>query len=160
MNDTQRQELAPSRRAAAQFHHRRLHAADAADGDGVQRDDDARAVRAGLLHCGPEQAMLLRTLVGSPAAALLDIGSFGLRVVAIAEAIPEDAELTCLGSTATTPASPRSSSRRNVNFMVGKAMDALKRFEEDRLFIALDRTSRCTASTTTRRCGCCARAAS
>ena len=94
--------------------------------------------------CGPEQAMLLRTLVGlARPRRCLDIGSFtGYGSSAIAEAIPEDAELTCLEIDRDyTRLAAQQLAGRNVNFMVGKAMDALKRFEEDGRqfdFIALD----------------------
>ena len=94
--------------------------------------------------CGPEQAMLLRTLVGlaRPRAAL-DIGSFtGYGSSSIIEALPENAELTCLEIDRDyTRLAAQSLRGRNANFMVGKAMDALKRFEADGKqfdFIALD----------------------
>ena len=85
--------------------------------------------------CGPEQAMLLRTLVGlaRPRKAL-DIGSFtGYASSAILEALPTSAELTCLeidrDYTRLAAATLRG---RNVNFMVGPAMKALERFEKVR----------------------------
>ena len=82
--------------------------------------------------CGPEQAMLLRTLVGlaRPRRAL-DIGSFtGYASSAIVEALPENAELTCLEIDRDYTRLAASQLRgRPVNFMVGQAMDALKRFE-------------------------------
>jgi len=94
--------------------------------------------------CGPEQAMLLRTLVGlaRPRKAL-DIGSFtGYASSAIVEALPAEAELTCLEIDRDyTRLAAQQLAGRNVNFMVGKAMDALKRFEAngDQFdFIALD----------------------
>ena len=66
----------------------------------------------------------------------------GLRQSAILEAIPEDGELTCLEIDRDyTRLAAQQLAGRNVNFMVGKAMDALKRFEEDGRqfdFIALD----------------------
>jgi len=83
--------------------------------------------------CGPEQAMLLRTLVGlaRPRAAL-DIGSFtGYGSSAILEALPKEADLTCLEIDRDyTRLAAQKLAGRNVNFMVGQAMDALKRFEE------------------------------
>ena len=94
--------------------------------------------------CGPEQAMLLRTLVGlaRPRKAL-DIGSFtGYASSAILEALPEEAELTCLEIERDyTRLAAQQLRGRNVNFMVGQAMDALKRFEAEGQqfdFIALD----------------------
>merc|ERR1719310_235121 len=82
--------------------------------------------------CGPEQAMLLRTLVGlaRPRKAL-DIGSFtGYASSAIIEAMPENAELTCLEIDRDyTRLAAQQLRGRNANFMVGQAMDALKRFE-------------------------------
>jgi len=94
--------------------------------------------------CGPEQAMLLRTLVGlaRPRKAL-DIGSFtGYASSAIVEALPAEAELTCLEIDRDyTRLAAQQLAGRNVNFMVGQAMDALKRFEAngDQFdFIALD----------------------
>ncbi len=94
--------------------------------------------------CGPEQAMLMRTLVGlaRPRRAL-DIGSFtGYGSSAIIEALPEGGELTCLEVERDFTRLAASTLRgRNVNFMVGAAMDALRRFEkqgEQFDFIALD----------------------
>lgn len=94
--------------------------------------------------CGPEQAMLLRTLVGlaRPRKAL-DIGSFtGYASSAILEALPHEGELTCLEIDRDyTRLAASQLKGRNVNFMVGKAMDALKRFEangEKFDFISLD----------------------
>jgi len=94
--------------------------------------------------CGPEQAMLLRTLVGlaRPRRAL-DIGSFtGYASSAILEALPEEADLTCLEiDKEYTRLAAQQMAGKNVNFMVGQAMDALKRFEkEGRVFdfISLD----------------------
>jgi len=94
--------------------------------------------------CGPEQAMLLRTLVGlaRPRKAL-DIGSFtGYGSAAILEALPKEGELTCLEIDRDyTRLAASQLAGRNVNFMVGKAMDALKRFEatgEQFDFISLD----------------------
>lgn len=94
--------------------------------------------------CGPEQAMLLRTLVGlaRPRRAL-DIGSFtGYASSAILEALPENAELTCLEIDRDYTRLAASQLRgRNANFMVGQAMDALKRFEANGQtfdFISLD----------------------
>ena len=82
--------------------------------------------------CGPEQAMLLRTLVGlaRPRKAL-DIGSFpGYASSAILEALPPEADLTCLEVDRDyTRLAAQQMAGRNANFMVGKAMDALKRFE-------------------------------
>merc|ERR1712224_411655 len=83
--------------------------------------------------CGPEQAMLLRTLVGlaRPRRAL-DIGSFtGYGSSAILEALPEDAELTCLEIDRDyTRLAAQTLRGRDANFMVGEAMDALRRFKE------------------------------
>ena len=94
--------------------------------------------------CGPEQAMLLRTLVGlaRPRRAL-DIGSFtGYASSAILEALPEEAELTCLEVDRDyTRLAASQLGGRQANFMVGQAMDALKRFEKQGKtfdFIALD----------------------
>ena len=94
--------------------------------------------------CGPEQAMLLRTLVGlaRPRKAL-DIGSFtGYGSAAILEALPKEGELTCLEIDRDyTRLAASQLAGRNVNFMVGRAMDALKRFEangEQFDFISLD----------------------
>jgi len=94
--------------------------------------------------CGPEQAMLLRTLVGlaRPRRAL-DIGSFtGYASSAIVEALPAEAELTCLEIDRDYTRLAASQLRgRPANFMVGKAMDALKRFEANGQqfdFISLD----------------------
>jgi predicted O-methyltransferase YrrM len=94
--------------------------------------------------CGPEQAMLLRTLVGlaRPRRAL-DIGSFtGYGSSAIVEALPSDAELTCLEiDRAYTRLAAQTLAGRPATFMVGQAMDALKRFEEQGRqfdFISLD----------------------
>ena len=94
--------------------------------------------------CGPEQAMLMRTLVGlaRPRRAL-DIGSFtGYGSSGIAEALPADGELICLEAERDFTRLAASTLRgRNVNFMVGKAMDALVRFEQEGRqfdFIALD----------------------
>ena len=94
--------------------------------------------------CGPEQAMLLRTLVGlaRPRRAL-DIGSFtGYGTAAILEALPKEGELTCLEIDRDyTRLAASQLAGRNVNFMVGKAMDALKRFEAEGRqfdFISLD----------------------
>jgi len=88
--------------------------------------------------------MLLRTLVGlaRPRAAL-DIGSFtGYGTSAIAEALPEEAELTCLEIDRDYTRLAATQLRgRNVNFMVGEAMNALKSFEAAGRtfdFIALD----------------------
>merc|ERR1719313_1277133 len=84
--------------------------------------------------CGPEQAMVLRTLVGiaRPRSAL-DIGSFtGYGASAILEALPAQADLTCLEidrDYARLAASTLAG--RNVNFVVGSALDALARFEAE-----------------------------
>jgi len=94
--------------------------------------------------CGPEQAMLLRTLVGlSRPRRALDIGSFtGYASSAIIEALPEEAELTCLEIDRDyTRLAAQQLRGRNANFMVGQAMDALKRFEAQGKqfdFISLD----------------------
>jgi len=93
---------------------------------------------------GPEQAILLRTLVGlSRPRRALDIGSFtGYASSAIVEALPENAELTCLEIDRDYTRLAASQLRgRQANFMVGQAMDALKRFEangETFDFISLD----------------------
>jgi len=94
--------------------------------------------------CGPEQAMLLRTLVGlaRPRRAL-DIGSFtGYATSAILEALPPESDLTCLEIDRDyTRLAASQLAGRNVNFMVGQAMDALKRFEKEGKvfdFISLD----------------------
>lgn len=84
--------------------------------------------------CGPEQAMVLRTLVGlaRPRSAL-DIGSFtGYGASAIVEALPKEADLFCLELDRDySRLAAATLSGRRVNFCVGNALDALKRFEAE-----------------------------
>jgi len=94
--------------------------------------------------CAPEQAVLLRTLVGlTRPRRLLDVGSFtGYSSSAILEALPKEAELTCLDLDRDfTRLAAQQLSGKNVNFMVGPAIDAMRSFEEKGEqfdFIALD----------------------
>mmetsp|Transcript_16845 Transcript_16845/g.27945 ORF Transcript_16845/g.27945 Transcript_16845/m.27945 type:complete len:450 (+) Transcript_16845:77-1426(+) len=97
--------------------------------------------------CGPEQAMLLRTLVAlaSPKTCL-DIGCFtGYASSAILDAIPKHAELICLDVepewTKFAAELFESSSRRNVQFRTAPASESLAALEaEGRMFdvICLD----------------------
>lgn len=94
--------------------------------------------------CSPEQATLLRAVAAfvQPRRAL-DIGSFtGYSSSAVLEALPPSAELTCLESEKEyARLAVQQLAGRNVNFMVGKAMDSLRSFEAQGQqfdFIALD----------------------
>merc|ERR1719313_2379595 len=84
--------------------------------------------------CGPEQAMVLRTLVGlARPRTTLDIGSFtGYGASAILEALPAEADLFCLELDRDySRLAAATLSGRRVNFCVGNALDALKRFEAE-----------------------------
>jgi len=94
--------------------------------------------------CGPEQAMLLRTMVGlAQPRRCLDIGSFtGYTSSAVLEALPEDAELTCLEIEEDfTNLALENLGERNVKFLREPAIETLTSFEEQGRqfdFITLD----------------------
>merc|ERR1719161_1070883 len=78
--------------------------------------------------------MVLRTLVGlARPLTTLDIGSFtGYGASAIIDALPADAELTCLEIDRDYSRLAASTlAGRNVHFFVGNALDALARFEAE-----------------------------
>jgi predicted O-methyltransferase YrrM len=94
--------------------------------------------------CGPEQAMLLRTLVATarPRQAL-DIGCFtGYASSAVLDALPRNGHLTCLEVEPTwTGLASELLAGRNVSFVTGDAMTSLRAFEEQGRrfdFISLD----------------------
>jgi len=94
--------------------------------------------------CGPEQAMLLRALVGlARPRRCLDIGSFtGYATSAVLEALPEDAQLTCLEVEKDfTDLAIEAVGERNVDFILAPAIETMNRFEEEGRtfdFITLD----------------------
>ena len=94
--------------------------------------------------CGPEQAMLLRTLVAiaRPRQAL-DIGCFtGYASSAIVDALPRSAQLTCLEVEPTwTGLASELLEGRAASFETGPAIETLRRFEEEGRrfdFVSLD----------------------
>uniref|UniRef100_X5DCN9 Methyltransferase domain-containing protein n=1 Tax=Tisochrysis lutea TaxID=1321669 RepID=X5DCN9_9EUKA len=94
--------------------------------------------------CGPEQAMLLRTLVATarPRQAL-DIGCFtGYASSAILDALPRNGHLTCIEVEPTwTGLASELLAGRNVEFITNDAMATLKAFETEGRrfdFISLD----------------------
>eukprot|EP00962_Isochrysis_galbana_P055058 scaffold26725_cov112-Isochrysis_galbana.AAC.4 len=94
--------------------------------------------------CGPEQAMLLRTLVATarPRQAL-DIGCFtGYASSAVLDALPRNGHLTCLEVERTwTGLASELLVGRNVSFITGDAMTSLRAFEHEGRrfdFITLD----------------------
>jgi len=94
--------------------------------------------------CGPEQAMLLRTLVATarPRQAL-DIGCFtGYASSAILDALPRSARLTCIEVEPTwTALASELLEGRGVDFVTGDAMGTLKAYEAEGRrfdFISLD----------------------
>jgi len=95
--------------------------------------------------CGPEQAMLLRTLVAlSRPRQCLDIGCFtGYASSAVTDAIPKEAKLTCLEvePTWTEFAAELIGAERNVQFITAPAAQTLAAMEADGRvfdFITLD----------------------
>jgi len=94
--------------------------------------------------CGPEQAMLLRTLVGlARPRHCLDIGSFtGYASSAVLEALPVGADLTCLEVDHDfTELAKESVGERKCDFILGPAIETMQRFEDEGRsfdFITLD----------------------
>lgn len=95
--------------------------------------------------CGMDQGMLLRTLVSlSQPRRCLDIGSFtGYSTSSILEALPDNAKLIALDIDPdyTSLAEESLGHKKNVEFVVGPAIETMHRFEKERQqfdFISLD----------------------
>ena len=84
--------------------------------------------------CGPEQAMLLRTLVGlTQPRRCLDVGTFtGFAASAVVDALPASAQLTCIDvEPEWTKFAAEMLGDKNVDFVTKPAMDAFAGFEKE-----------------------------